>query len=819
MTQATAVSVALPQAALTGATCKIMAGNSGKWGTVNGWSTSLPAGDYAITVDSDVRPSGDAPFRVESSVTVQFMSAGAPSATGVRALTAWSGTGAMVSDPKDPWPPPPPPPPVADMAASTFVAKSAISSTLLTLVDAFSGKGAEPAAPPAIHALLIGIDSYQPGPGIDGAIYRNLGGSVRDILAVEAFLLDDMRVPAERIDVLIAPVPGGPGSERTLAPESIPTYRNIVTAWKKIIEAAKPGEIIYVHYSGHGGRAKTLYPAKQTELDETIAPCDINDRTAGRYLRDVEIATLMRMMAERKLIATLVIDSCHSGSVTRGDQVQARQGERDDVAPRAADAAESLVAPAAELEKVARELGQNPQGIADAWQLGAGGAPFTVVAACRADELAYEYAFDGRVRRGALTYFWLEALKRRGGTTTYRSAYRSVFAGVRAVLQKQSPELLGAEERLVLGTGVVAQPASIAVLRVTGDTVELSAGQTNLIAVGTRLAIIPADALPELVALGNMPQAEVIDIDATTSKARIVANRGTIAPGDQAVITAYAPRLRRDVRLLPAAEPAANAALEALRGAIDGDTSKLLAVAGAQGGDFQVAVDDGHFAILDPGGVALRNLRPAIAIDEPDAVRRVTDRLVHLARFHNVLQLRNTDPNAPLANKLSIEILALPPTYQKGDPVDTAVPRAPGPVKDGTWLCVRIRNLSARSLVVALLDLQPDWGISLLTQNLFEPGQVRDLAIRAYLPRGYDDDSDTIKVFGTLEPANYSLLQLPVLDQPFATRGARGATTPLDALMDSMQEPKLATRAIELGRAPTEGWASAEVVIETVKSS
>lgn len=825
VSQSTTVTVELPQSAQAGAIVRVTRENSGSWtkDAVKGvWSTKLDTGDYVLAVDTEEKPSSLSPFSLRTDRVVQFMSArrnadtGAP---GARELTSWTGTQLTVLDPKDPWPPPPPPPvTLAGTSFSDAIATSKVTSTLLTLIDAFSGKGADTPSEPRMHALLIGIDAYAPGVGQDGAIYRSLGGAVRDVLEVETFLRTRLLVPENQISVLLAPMPTGPGADRDV---TLPTYENIVGAWQSLIERASPGDIVYIHYSGHGGRAKSTFPKKQTRFDECIAPCDINDRANGRYLRDVEIAALLRRMHQRDLITTLVLDSCYSGSATRGDQVQARRGDEDDTEPRGSDVLASLVAPAAELDAIAVELGQNAKGADEPWLLGGTAVPYTVIAACRAQESAYEYAFDGKTRRGALTYFWLEALAQRGAAMTYRTAYRTVFQNVQNLFRDQAPVLLGAADRQLLGTGIVAQPTSIAVGKVDGKMIELREGQTNLIGVGTTLAIIPGDMLPELVELSARPQVEVVDVDAATSRARIVANEAPIQPGSQAVITSYSPRLQRAVRLLlEEAGAAEDAALSAVRAEIEADPSKLLAISGQEGGDFQVAIDGGVFSILDPAGRRLENLGSAIEVAAPDAARRIKDRLVHLARFHNVLELRNTDRNSPLAGKLTAEILALPPTFQKGDPLDGATPILGMPqFQDLSWFCLRIQNRSARHLEIAILDLQPGWGITVLTEAHLDPGETRELAVRAFLPEGYTIGTDTLKVLGTLALANYELLTLPELGGQFA-RGAvaRGDdANPLDLLFDSMLIPQTAKRHAEIGTAPTAGWASAEVSYTTSK--
>jgi len=194
------------------------------------------------------------------------MTAGLPE-NDVRPFVVGTGRAITMTDPKDPNPPSIASAGTAEEAS--FLASSPIILVMQALVDAFSGKGAEGGAPPpAIHALLIGIDAYVQDTGRNGTIYRPLRGCVRDILEVERFLRG-AGVPAERITRLIAPGPSGPGIDLPRPPESRPTYDNIVSAWQRVMATARKGDVVYIHYSGHGGRSATLFPAfKSNGLDE-----------------------------------------------------------------------------------------------------------------------------------------------------------------------------------------------------------------------------------------------------------------------------------------------------------------------------------------------------------------------------------------------------------------------------------------------------------------------------------------------------------------------------------------------------------------------
>ena len=84
-----------------------------------------------------------------------------------------------------------------------------------------------------------------------------------------------------------------------------------------------------------------------------MVPADI-DNPQTRHLRDIEIAALLKRMLDKKLIVTLVIDSCHSGGLTRGKGgATVRGSDVEDKTPRPQD---SLIASIDELELIWKGL-------------------------------------------------------------------------------------------------------------------------------------------------------------------------------------------------------------------------------------------------------------------------------------------------------------------------------------------------------------------------------------------------------------------------------------------------------------------------------
>ena len=117
------------------------------------------------------------------------------------------------------------------------------------------------------YALLIGIDRYEPNP-----YYKNLKGCVRDIDLVANYIQNTLDVPKEQIWKLTSPFEetNTLAAFRSAQKEAKPTYANIVQAFKEITDKAQSGEQVYIHYSGHGGRAVTIYPELEGEQRQDV---------------------------------------------------------------------------------------------------------------------------------------------------------------------------------------------------------------------------------------------------------------------------------------------------------------------------------------------------------------------------------------------------------------------------------------------------------------------------------------------------------------------------------------------------------------------
>jgi hypothetical protein len=622
-----------------------------------------------------------------------------------------------------------------------------------------------------LHALLVGINCYLPNRLPNNLYYRSLLGCVSDILSVERFLLDDLGLPVERLIKLTAsdaPDPSNPMPPEP--PELWPTYANIVASFRKLRDAARPGEHVYIHYAGHGGRTLTLprhrelIPGKL--IDEALVPTDIGNSEA-QYLRDVELAFLLQELVEKELLVTIVLDSCHSGSATRQLAVARGLGVVDPT-PRPA---QSLVAPdealAENWRRAARPATRDLE-VRSGWLPDPSG--YVLLAACRANEGSYEYPFDGKESRGALTYWLLDSLREFGLGVTYRTVYRRLYARIHSQFPRQTPQLEGEGDRLFFGREEVKTPDVFTVMSVEKgtDRLTLNAGSIHGIGVGSRLALFRANAGAESRATTAL--VEVVEPGPASSTARVLRSRGPepFRQGDEAVLLAPGTDMPpRIVNLLPTPGGAREAALAEVERHLRRYGRRYLRQARpGESADFNVRLSGGgEFVILDSNFDALPNLRPALSTTDADAARRLVERLVHLAKYLNVRELSNDDARSTLGQKFSIEMAGPPPANDVND----AGHGGAYALKVGDEVSLRAHNQSPETLNITVMDLRPDWGITQVFPSragLFETVEAGGellIPLRADLPAGYEEATDVLKIFATTEAADLRSLVLPAL--------------------------------------------------------
>lgn len=105
------------------------------------------------------------------------------------------------------------------------------------------------------------------------------------------------------------------------------TKNNILSAFEKLTESCHQGDVVYIHFSGHGQQVTDLDGDEDDGFDEAWIPYDAQkEYVSGVYegenhLTDDElnvILTRLRVCVGVKGKIIVVADACHSGSGSRG---------------------------------------------------------------------------------------------------------------------------------------------------------------------------------------------------------------------------------------------------------------------------------------------------------------------------------------------------------------------------------------------------------------------------------------------------------------------------------------------------------------------
>ena len=115
------------------------------------------------------------------------------------------------------------------------------------------------------------------------------------------------------------------------------TKVGIVGAFKRLTASCKQGDVVYIHYSGHGQQMTDVHNDEKDGLDECWIPYDAYRKANATYhgekhLTDDELNVYLNAIrnkigAKGKLL--VVIDACHSGDGTRGDNDEVVRGVED----------------------------------------------------------------------------------------------------------------------------------------------------------------------------------------------------------------------------------------------------------------------------------------------------------------------------------------------------------------------------------------------------------------------------------------------------------------------------------------------------------
>lgn len=91
-----------------------------------------------------------------------------------------------------------------------------------------------------------------------------------------------------------------------------PTRANIISAYKKVVAESRPGDSIFLHYSGHGTKVPDQNGDEDDGYDEALVPLDF--KRTGHILDD-DLYKIIVEGVSPGVHVMAVMDCCHSGTI------------------------------------------------------------------------------------------------------------------------------------------------------------------------------------------------------------------------------------------------------------------------------------------------------------------------------------------------------------------------------------------------------------------------------------------------------------------------------------------------------------------------
>ena len=546
-----------------------------------------------------------------------------------------------------------------------------------------------------IWLLLVGINFY-----LDENV--RLRGAVNDVsrmhLSLKRFYKDI------NVTKLLASVTGESG--QTTPPEDKnlwPTWDNFTGKIKEITGKASLGDIIWIHYSGHG----TLQPTENTEFtyqeghgtDAALVLWEPNSSHGVRYLRGIELAIMLDQMVNKGLKVTLVLDSCHSGGISRKD-ANVRG------IPWNVDAALEFPLDGSLLSQylILKEKNFRDAAATSHWLLHPQG--FTLLAACSPHERVKEIKVSEDFH-GALSYLICKAFgycaQNKIGNVTHDLIYRHVLANMFRI--EQHPILIGSNKSTLRGV-----EARCTTARSTFEIIKGSAAQEICINAGLIHGVRIEDEYAVYVhakAKDPITRLTIINVEDVQSIARYTfakdsqAKDARVQVGYSVILTKLA-QPRAHVRLLFEADDCWKEPLEKsiwLQCLISDNLASADILC------FSVKPDDHQYSIHDTEGGVVPNLPPLFTSD-PCVSKLTSITLEHLSKNEFVQALDNRHTNILTDSDFKITV------QKQADPLDTYASQTSLTIPHDSKLNIKFHNLTNEVLYFTVLNLTPLWAIN-----------------------------------------------------------------------------------------------------------
>lgn len=341
------------------------------------------------------------------------------------------------------------------------------------------------------RALIVGINAYPERP---------LDGCIADAELMAQVLRDSFAFDEKNV---------------TLLRDRAASREKLLAELDQLIDVTNAGDTAFFFYAGHGATAENDDLTEASGNDSTLNLCE--DPREDIY--DDELQARLDALCEKTDFAVLVIDACHSATITRDAADPTHKVRSGTPVRKSARPPKNLGAHAAKATAPAT-------------------APYTFIAACRDDEEAKEssIAGDENSHHGALTWALAQELTAAKSGETWRDVFERVSRSVTKAHSEQHPQIEGNANRELFGLRSFPTVEYVQVTDRASASVVIAAGALHGVVVGATYTVYADNTkslTDETPALGAL---EVTLVKGTTSRARIVSETtdGAIAVGTRA---------------------------------------------------------------------------------------------------------------------------------------------------------------------------------------------------------------------------------------------------------------------------------------------
>ena len=604
---------------------------------------------------------------------------------------------------------------------------------------------------PTPHAILVGINAYPDKP---------LKGCVRDIQQIKKILeqqpgpinIQAFTATQSSQDENVGPVED---------PKLWPTYKNVTAAFRETTFRARPGDHVYIHYSGHGTRFEPSSEfSNRSTGDLALALLDGENGDLVRPFGGHRLALALNAMVMKGLVVTLVLDCCFAASVyhlghpkVRFIPLSPKWSSSSSAGTR--DMAGKKDTPVSDYRDVSMlpSLLVNPKG-------------YAVLAACGPHEEATEIIPDGN-EHGALSHLLYLILEENGFDKRHKDIYHRLCVKFRSSSIQQNPALYGNKDQGFLGQcGLATARTTVPVVK-SGQQLILQAGQAHGVSDGDDFILYPSSVANHDASFqANMMITKAAMIQPLTS----ILDLGEASTSQAQVDWLAEPRTRHGLDQFPVSLSQGLPRMDEWRVALAGHSLSSHCMTDARSSSFHVTLIGDEYKILDGSGEEVVNL-PALRQDftSPEDVSTV---LEHLARYELVRNLTNHFPADDFLASFDINV-----TTRAGDCF------GPGRVIDVEQSTnamyvfeLKLENKGTKDLYVHVFDLGPLWQIEDIYCGSYEvvppsnpsrcltglfSKKLRTMVPNEMRETGSRQCVDTLKVIVTSQATSFDLLELP----------------------------------------------------------